>query len=136
MERCFCLVILEVSFDNIYLFKKETTTPSPWFSCEFRLCSSRAVIAPARAKCCTSLGQNFFFPIKIAWFCLFAPSYVGKPVRLICVKSFLNMLTYGQACLNAFSFSLGLEQKITDKRIFFSQCKIIEAFMPDVSYIT
>lgn len=63
-------------------------------------------------------------------------SYVGKPVRLICVKSFLNMLTYGQACLNTFSFSLGLEQKITGKWIFFSQCRIIEASMPDVSYIT
>jgi len=109
MERCW--KILEAGFDTIYLFLKATATPSPCFSCEFQLCISRAMLAPAGANCCTTPVRSSCPHIQVTLFSPSAFSPIGNFVGMRYLKSTQNMLTYGQACLNMFGFSLGLEQE-------------------------
>lgn len=90
MERCFCWEILEVDFDTVYLFLKETTTPSPCFGCEFQLCISRAMLVPAKAQCCITLVNL----IPMCRSHLFLSPLIANFVGMIYLKSTLNVLTY------------------------------------------
>lgn len=83
MERCFCWEILEADFYTIYLFLKETTSPSPFFGFEFQLCIREAMLVPARAQCCTILvslvpvyRSHLFFSPLIATFATLLARYI------------------------------------------------------------